>query len=297
MNHDFRATKSTESNARVGLASLGSTASHHRSTVHRLLRITLPLLAFASLAGCAHVVRVPLFSALDSTPPPSRDVAMQHLESATPCCHAWADLPFDDTLPDEPREFTVDKFSPVADLDGERTHFLAFVLPKYKKPYRVVFQTQPSARHLGNSFLLAPTVTMLNAGYQPISSTDVPLCVYINWRPSMSGGFGAVTIDDPNAQYLVVTTSKKQLAATTYWAQSPTSFSSVDVSSASAFSSIKPAAPVTSGSFNLKHAPEGTLTLGKMTPAYASAVDNGLCGKPAKGNGVLPELRKALHNR
>ena len=297
MNHDFRATQSTESGAGVWLAPPDSTAGHHRTMVRRLLRIALPLLALAGLAGCTHVVKVPLFSVLDNTPPPSRDVALQHLKDATPCCHVWAELPFDDVLPDEPREFTLDKFSPVADLDGERTHFLTFVLPKYKKPYRVVFQTQPSARHLGNSFLLAPTVTVLNAGYQPISSTDVPLCVYINWRPSMSGGFGAVTIDDPNAQYLVVTTSKKQLAATTYWAQSPTSFSSVNVPSASAFSGIKPAAPVTSGSFNLKHAPEGTLILGKITPAYASAVDNGLCGKPAKGNGVLPELRRALHNR
>lgn len=271
--------------------------NHRRPTLQRLLRITLPLVALVGLAGCSHVIKVPLLPSFDSAPPPSRDVAMQHLKDATPCCQAWSDLPFNDPLPDEPREFTVDRFSPVADLEGERTHFLAFVLPKYKRSYRVVFQTQPSARGLGNSFLFAPTVTVLNAAYQPIASTDVPLCVYINWRPSMSGGFGAVTIDDPNAQYLVVTTSKKQLAATTYWAQSPTSFSSVDVPSASAFSSIKPAAPVTSGSFNLKHAPEGTLTLGVMTPAYASAVDNGLCGKPAKGTGVLPELRKALHNR
>jgi len=171
------------------------------------------------------------------------------------------------------------------------------VLPKYKKPYRVVFQTQPSARHLGNSFLLAPTVTLLNADYQPLFSTDVPLCVYISWRPSMSGGFGAVTVDNPNAQYLVVTTSQKQLASTTYWAQSPTSFSDVNVPSASAFASIKSAAPVTSGNFEVPHGPEGTLYLGKMTSAYASAVDNGLCGKPTVGAGLLPELRQALQNR
>jgi hypothetical protein len=34
-----------------------------------------------------------------------------------------------------------------------------------------------------------------------------------------------------------------------------------------------------------------------MTAAYASAVDNGLCGKPAVGAGLLPELRNALRNR
>jgi hypothetical protein len=240
---------------------------------------------------------LPLLGGFDSTPPPSRDAALRDLKDATPCCHVWADLPYHDALPDEPREFTLDNFSPIADIDGDRTHFLTFVLPKFKQPYRVVFQTQPSARHLGNSFLLAPTVTLLNANYQPLSSTDVSLCVYINWRPSMSGGFGAVKVDNPNAQYLVVTTSQKQLTSTTYWAQSPTSFSNVNVPSASAFASIRSAAPVTSGSFKVPHGPEGTLTLGKMTPAYASAVDNGLCGKPTVGAGLLPELRNALQNR
>lgn len=262
----------------------------------RFAALAFPLLL---LAGCGHAVKLPLVGALalDGTPPPSRDVAMKDLKDAAPCCHVWADLPFHDTLPDEPRAFTLDKFSPVADIEGDRTHFLAFILPRYTKPYRIVFQAQPSARHLGNSFLLAPTVTLLNADYKPISSTDVSLCVYINWRPSMSGGFGAVKVDDPNAQYLVVTTSPKQLAATTYWAQSPTSFSNVNVPSMSALSSIKSATPVTSGDFNVPHGPEGTLYLGKMTPAYASAVDNGLCGKPATGAGLLPELKHALQNR
>ena len=265
----------------------------------RLLHFATLFLVLILLAGCSHAIKLPLVGALalDGAPPPSRDAAVQDLKDASPCCHAWADIPFHDALPDTPHAFTLDKYSPVAEIEGDRTHFLAFILPKYKKPYRVVFQAQPSARHLGNSFLLAPTVTLLNADYKPISSSDVSLCVYINWRPSMSGGFGAVTVDDPNAQYLVVTTSQKQLASTTYWAQSPTSFSDINMPSASALASIKPAAPVTSGSFNVAHGPEGTLYLGKMTPAYASAVDNGLCGKPATGAGLLPEIKHALQNR
>lgn len=263
----------------------------------RFIRLTTLAFALILLAGCGHAVKLPLVGSLDAPPPPSRDAAMEALEDATPCCHTWSDLPFHDNLPNSPHGFTLDKFSPVADIGGERTHFLTFVLPKYKKPYRIVFQAQPSARRLGSSFLLAPTVTLLDADYKPLSSTDVPLCVYINWRPSMSGGFGAVKVDGPKAQYLVVTTSQKQLAATTYWAQSPTSFSDVNMPSTSALASIKPAAPVTSGSFNVAHGPDGTLYLGRMTPAYASAVDNGLCGKPTTGAGLLPEIKRALQNR
>lgn len=221
---------------------------------------------------------------------------MQRLDTAAPCCHAWSGLPFHDALPAEPREFTIDKFSPVADIDGERSHFLTFVLPAFRKAYRVVFQTQPTARHLGNSFLLAPTVTILNGDFQPLSSTDIGLCVYINWRPGMSGAFGAVTINNPDARFLVVTTSRKQLAASTHWGQAPTVLDSADTKSASAFASVKAATPATGGSFDVPHGPEGTLYLGRMTPAYASAVDNGLCGKPEAGSGLLPGLGGALHN-
>lgn len=273
-------------------------------TVPRFAQLAFFALAAAALAGCTQTVKVPLLGtakvpllgAIDTTPSPSLKAALDQLQSATPCCNAFADLPYHDALPTKPREFTLDKFSPVAELDGERTHFLTFVLPAYTKPYRVVFQAQPSGRHLGNSFLLAPTVTLLDADHKPLSSTDVSLCVYINWRPSMSGGFGAVTIDSADARYLVVTTSKKQLAATTYWAQSPTSFSNVNVPSTSTMAGIKSAAPSNSGSFKVKHGPNGTLYLGQITPAYASAIENGLCGKPAKGSGLLPELKRTLRN-
>jgi hypothetical protein len=251
---------------------------------------TAAALAAILLAGCAQVIHPPT----SPTRPRPRKAALQHLKAATPCCQVWADLPFHDQLPTRPRAFTIDRFSPVASLDGTHTHFLTFVLPKFKHPYRVVFQTRPTARHLGDSSLLAPTVTALNADYKPIASHNVSLCVYINWRPSMSGAFGAVTISNPDAQYLVVTTSKKQLAETTYWAQSPTSFNNVNVPSMGGFASVASAAPVSDGSFYLPHTPDGTLYVGRMTPSYADAVDNGLCGEPQADAGLLPELRKAL---
>ncbi|MGH8118171.1 MAG: hypothetical protein ACREPJ_12885 [Rhodanobacteraceae bacterium] len=262
----------------------------------RLSILALTTFAILLLAGCSQAVRLPLIGSIDSTPPPSRATTLKYLDSATPCCRAWDALPFHDALPDEPRQFTIDKFTPVAELDGNRTHFLTFVLPDYKKSYRVVFQAQPSGRHLGSSYLLAPTVTVLDASYKPIATTNVSLCVYFSWRPSMSGAFGAVTIDNLDARYLVITTSKKQLAATTYWAQSPTSFSNVNVPSTSPLAGIQSDAPVTKGDFQLPHAASGTLILGRMTPAYADAVDNGLCGKPKAGAGLLPEIGHALRN-
>jgi hypothetical protein len=264
--------------------------------VSRLPRL-LALVCVVALAGCAHAVKLPLLPTIDNAPPPSRDAAMKAMDDKAPCCRTFGDLPFHDALPQHPRQFTIDKFSPVADLDGERTHFLTFVLPRFEKPYQIVFQAQPSARQLGNSFLLAPTATLLNADFQPISTTDVELCIYINWRPGMSGGFGAIKVASADARYLVVSTSRRQLAATTYWSQSPTSFSNVSVPSSSSFSGVQPATPVTSGSYDLAHGPEGAITLGRMTRAYADAVANGMCKKPSKGAGLLPELRSAIHNR
>lgn len=249
--------------------------------------------AVFALAGCTQALQLPRASA----PPPTRAAALQRVQAATPCCRAWSELGIHAPLPATPREFTIDRFTPVAELAGGRTHFLGFVLPAFAKPYRIAFQAQPSARHLGNSFLFAPTVTVLDADFKPLSSTDVPLCVYISWRPGMSGAFGAVTIRNPEARYVVVTTSQQQLAAHTYWAQSPTSFSNVNAPATTALAGVKSAAPVSSGSFDVAHGPEGALTLGRMTSAYASAVDNGLCGKPKPGPGLLPELRRAFQNR
>lgn len=262
--------------------------------VSRILRIAAAVLTALVLAGCMCALKLP---GTGTAAPPSRSAALERLRAATPCCRAWSDLPFHQPLPPEPKAFTIDEFSPVAELAGARTHFLTFVLPPFKRPFGVVFQTRPSARHLGNSFLFAPTATVLNADYKPLSSTNVALCVYINWRPSMSGGFGAITISNPDARFLVLTTSKQQLAATTYWAQSPTTFNTINVPAATALGSVTPVSPVTAGSFEVPHGPEGTLIVGRMTPAYASAVDHGLCGKPSPGAGLLPSLRHALPDR
>lgn len=281
---------------------VGRCAALHCHLLPAVFRFRLPALLalIVILGGCARAVTLPLVGTLpgiDADPAPSRTAAMQRLHEATPCCHAWSDLPYNDPLPQSPQDFTIDRFTPVADIDGKRTRFLTFVLPQYQQPYRVVFQVQPNARGLHNSFLIAPTVTLLNADHQPLSSTDVSLCVYVSWRPGMSGAFGAVKVDNPSAHFLAVTTSPRQLAATTYWGQSPTSFGSVDVPSGAPMAGVRPSAPVTVGDFQVAHGPEGTLTLGRMTSAYRDAVDNGLCNKPAKGGGLLPALRSTLRNR
>lgn len=224
--------------------------------------LTLALL----LDACAHA---PLTA---SAPPPSRDDAIKQLQADTPCCKNWSELPFPHALPKELHEYAFDSSSPVAELDGQRTHFLAFVLPDWQEPYRVLFRARPSARHLGSSYLFAPTATLLDAKFQPLRSEDVKLCEYIGWRPGLSGAFGSFTVDDARAKYLVITTSAAQLKDSTYWEQSPTGFSS----------GIAPP-PSSSGSFTIPHGPDGELAVGKLTGSYRNAVDNAICAKPRQG--------------
>src|SRR5689334_3981354 len=183
------------------------------------------LTAIALLPGCAHSVKLPLvplaLPSLAAAPPPSRDDSIKKLQSATPCCKAWTELPFKNALPEKPKDYVFDASSPVADIGGQRTHFLTFVLPAFDKPYRVLFKAEPSARHLQSSYLFAPTVTVLDAQFEPLRSEDVKLCEYIGWRPALSGAFGSFSVDDGQAKYLVITTSDAQLKASTYWEQSP----------------------------------------------------------------------------
>lgn len=231
-----------------------------------LLKSGFFLILLALLGACAHA---PLTA---SAPPPSRDDALKQLQADTPCCKAWGELPFHYTLPKEPHDFVFEADSPVAELDGQRTHYLTFILPAFHKPYRVLFRARPSARHLGSSYLFAPTATLLDASFQPLHNEDVKLCEYIGWRPSLSGAFGSITVDDARAKYLVITTSAAQLKDSTYWEQSPAGFS------AGAFSP-----PSSSGSFTIPHGPDGELAVGKLTRSYRSAVDNGLCAAPRQG--------------
>jgi hypothetical protein len=229
-------------------------------------QICFLLVLGALLTACA---RAPLTA---SAPPPSRDDALKQLQADTPCCKSWSELPFHHALPKELHEYTFEASSPVAELDGQRTHYLTFVLPDYHEPYRVLFRARPSARHLGSSYLFAPTATLLDAQFQPLRSDDVKLCEYIGWRPSLSGAFGSFTVDDARAKYLVITTSAAQLKDSTYWEQSPAGFSS-DVT----------APPASSGSFTIPHGPDGELAVGKLTHSYRGAVDNAICAKPAQG--------------
>jgi hypothetical protein len=245
--------------------------------------------AITQLSACAHSVKLPLvpvaLPALAATPPPSRDDAIKKLQTATPCCKAWTELPFKNALPEKPKDYVFDANSPVADIGNQRTHFLTFVLPSFDKPYRVLFKAEPSARHLQSSYLFAPTVTVLDAQFEPLRSEDVKLCEYIGWRPALSGAFGSFSVDDREARYLVITTSDAQLKATTYWEQSPAGFTS-DV--------LSP--PASSGSFSIPHGPDGPLSVGLLTGGYESAVDNAICAKPKSGAGLLPQLHRSVNN-
>jgi hypothetical protein len=239
---------------------------HREAMLRRCFQFSLIQLALALLGACAHA---PLTA---SAPPPSRDDALKQLQADAPCCKSWSELPFHHTLPNSPHDFVFETDSPVADLDGQRTHYLTFVLPAYRAPYRVLFRARPSARHLGSSYLFAPTVTLLDPQFKPLRSEDVKLCEYIGWRPGLSGAFGSFTVDDAHAKYLVVTTSAAQLKESTYWEQSPTGFSSAVAQP-----------PSSSGSFTIPHGPDGELGVGKLTRSYRNAVDNAICGRPKQG--------------
>lgn len=206
--------------------------------------------------------------------------ARQRLQDATPCCTSFADFSYGNLLPWRPKKFELGPNSPVANLSGVRSHFLAFKLPDdVKMPYRVAIKSTLNGRWLHSSFLFAPTAVMLDEAFQPIGSKDVPLCEYMGWTKSSTGAFGSATIDNPKARYLVIYSSGDQQSGNTYWEQSP-----------AAFSAESPVAMTSKGSFKVPHGPEGTLWVGLMDDSYRKAVDEAVCGEAPKGDGLLKTL-------
>jgi len=248
-------------------------------------RLIAALLFSAALAGgCTMKSLVPPNLRAPENANSSLDQAKKALQQATPCCSTFADFSYQDALPWKPKKFELGPGSMVANLNGDRSYFLSFALPRDSQiPYRVAVKSELNGRWLRASYLFAPTVVVLDDAFQPIDSKDLSLCEHMGWTDETTGAFGSVDITDKRARYLVLYSSAKQQSGNTYWEQSPATFS--------AEAPVKMAA---TGTFKVPHGPDGTVWVGMMDKTYQDAVNNAICAKPEQGNGVLSTLRDVI---
>ena len=189
-------------------------------------------------------------------------------------------------LPWQPQKFTLGDGSMVANLNGAHSYFLAFRLPvDVKLPYQVAVKSELNGRWLHASYLFAPTMVLLDEGFQPIHSEDIGLCEHMGWSDETTGAFGSLKITDPKARYLLVYSSAEQQSGKTYWEQSPASISN---------SSAATLQMNSTGSFSIPHGPDGALWVGMMNKTYKKTIDSAICKKASEGDGLLNTLRTAL---
>lgn len=216
----------------------------------------------------------------------SLDRAREALADADLCCKHFSQFDFSHALPSKLKRFTMGPERPVADFNGARSWFLAFHLPAdLKPPYGILFKSTLTGTWLHHSYLFAPSIVLLDAAYLPLRVEDVQLCEYMGWTRATSGAFGHITVKNPDARYLVVYASGKQLANSTYWEQSPT-----------AFSTTAPVQMASSGDFQITHGPNGELYVGKLTDKYRQTVQDAICGKPDDDadSSLISTLHRAL---
>jgi hypothetical protein len=255
---------------------------------YRFAALAAVFTAALALTGC-HAAKALLPPNLR---PPAEDpgdplkIAQLHLQQATPCCSSFADFSYRSTLPWEPQKFVLGSGSMVANLNGTQSYFLAFRLPiGVKLPYQVALKSELNGRWLHASYLFAPTAVLLDEAFQPLRSEDIGLCEHMGWSDETTGAFGSLKIDNAKARYLLVYSSAEQQSGKTYWEQSPASISTSTAASLQMNST---------GSFSIPHGPDDTLWVGLMNKTYEKALDNAVCKKAAKGDGVLNTLRTAL---
>ncbi|MCE5234057.1 MAG: hypothetical protein ABFC67_05450 [Mizugakiibacter sp.] len=251
------------------------------------------LLAAGLGAGCSIVPALPLPQAPQE---PTLAEAGARLAQRTPCCRDWSELAFRARLPAEPQRFRFDDPMPVVEIDGQRSYALGLRLPAADPPYSVLFKAELSGRWLRTSYLFAPTVVLLDADLRTLRVVDVPLCESIGLTDATTGAFGRVDVDDPRARFMVVASSARQLAATTYWEQSPAGLGN-DVLTGGSGTLGKPPTMASSGSFQIPHGPAGTLHVGRLTPKYARVLDDAICGKPGQGQGLLKDVRDVIRKQ
>ena len=261
------------------------TRNNARARSGRLGRVAAVSALLIALSGChAAKVLIPpnLRPAEDTTA--TRDQAVKQLQAATPCCSNFADFSYQTMLPWQPQRFELGGGGMVANLDGTHSYFLAFQLPTAAKlPYRIAVKAELNGRWLHSSYLFAPTLVLLDSGFQPIRQQDIGLCEHMGWGSETTGAFGSFSVTDAKARYLLVYSSAQQQAGGTYWEQSPAAFSTKATLQMNS-----------TGSFKVPHGPDGTLWVGMMNKTYAKAVDNAICNKQAEGDGVLNTLRTVL---
>ncbi|WP_049622426.1 MalM family protein [Frateuria defendens] len=252
-------------------------------------RRTAPLIApiaLTLLLGACHSIKVlvPPNLRAPSDTSNSLDAARNRLKQATPCCSSFADFSYQTMLPWRPKKFELGPGSPVVNINGVHSYFLAFRLPPDAKlPYRVALKADLNGRWLSASYLFAPTVVQLDEAFQPLDTRDVGLCEYMGWSNSSTGAFGQVEVNSDKARYLVLYSSAGQQTGSTYWEQSP-----------AAFSAEAPVKMAPNGSFRLPHGPDGAIWAGVMNDSYRKAIDNAICDKAPPGDGLLHTLRTSL---
>ncbi len=251
---------------------------------YRCAALIAAFAAAIGLSGC-HAAKTLLPPNLR---PPAEDavnplkIAQSQLQQATPCCSSFADFSYRSLLPWQPQKFTLGSGSMVANLNGTKSYFLAFRLPtEVKLPYQIALKSELNGRWLHTSYLFAPTIVLLDDGFQPIRSEDIRLCEHMGWSDETTGAFGSFEVESKAARYLLVHSSGEQQSGKTYWEQSPTSFSGTTAATLKMGSA---------GSFSIPHGPDGSLWIGLMNSTYQKAIDSGVCGKPPSGGGVLKEL-------
>lgn len=252
---------------------------------YRANTIIAALLSAAVLTGChtAKALIPPNFRPSTQSAVEPIKLARKQLLQASPCCSSFADFSYRNLLPWQPEKFTLGNGSMVANLDGTRSYFLAFQLPTaLKVPYRVALKSDLNGRWLHDSYLFAPTVVMLDAGFQPIDTDDITLCEHMGWSDETTGAFGSFKVTSKAARYLLVYSSAKQQAGKTYWEQSPASINNISATATLQMNST--------GSFSIPHGPNGSLWIGLINSTYEKAIDSSVCGKAPKGDGVLNSL-------
>lgn len=263
--------------------------------IYRIPALSVALVAVALLGGCHTAKR---FLPTTLVPPNLRapedngaalKLAKQKLLDASPCCSSFADFSYQTRLPWHPQKFVLGSDAMVANLNGTHSYFVALRLPADTKlPYRVAIKSELNGRWLHASYLFAPTIVLLDDGFQPIASRDVSLCEHVGWSDETTGAFGAISVTSSKARYMLIYSSAAQQSGKTYWEQSP-------VATNTSSSVIMPSLDMSAtGSFSVPHGPDGTLWIGLMDKTYAKAVDNAICKKQAPGTGVLNTLRSDL---
>lgn len=167
---------------------------------------------------CTTTVALVLVGVMSCATMVSHESAVESLRSARSCCDSIGHFKYDQLTEENGVSFNLDASSTAFEFPSGKSYFKAFRLPEKIPPYQIEITSWALGEHVDKAHIFYPQVMILDADFASVtqsvpgdfvlSKADYGETASETWGLPIKLE-GSVQVDDPNAKYLLVFTTRE----------------------------------------------------------------------------------------